>query len=138
VRDVEQDTRTDDAVFGDGLDAATVQPPWWSRGRVAVGSLIFAGSGLIVLLSTPSPDVIYGAIAVTSFGMWSYVPTIQAYLLDMFSTESLGGDFGSLKAVYTGLGSLGPTSAGMVAERTNHIVAFAGFVLCLFVAAAVI
>jgi MFS family permease len=108
------------------------------RGQVAVGSLIFAGSGLIVLLSTSSLLGIYGAIAATSVGIWAYVPTIQAYMMDMFSKESLGGDFGLLKAVYTGLGSLGPTYVGMVAERSNYIVAFSGLVLCLFAAAAVI
>jgi MFS family permease len=108
------------------------------RASVVVGALALGGAGLVVLVVAPSLPVAALGVGLTSFGLWAYVPTVQAYLMDLLSNESLGGDFGLLKAVYTGLGSLGPTYVGLVAERASYTAAFVGLVACLFTSALVV
>ncbi|MFB6153551.1 MAG: MFS transporter [Halodesulfurarchaeum sp.] len=111
---------------------------WLPRAPVFIGALALGGVGLIVLLLGSSTLVVAVGIALTAVGVWAYIPTIQAYLMDILSNDSLGGDFGLLKTIYTGLGSLGPTYVGLMAERASYTVAFSGLVICLFASAIVL
>ncbi|MFB6160346.1 MAG: MFS transporter [Haloferacaceae archaeon] len=110
----------------------------FQRARVVVGALALGVVGLVVLLVGGSVPVVGLGIVLTAVGLWAYVPTVQAYLMDLLANDSLGGDFGLLKTVYTGLGSLGPTYVGVVAERASYTAAFAGLVGCLFASTVVV
>ena len=61
----------------------------------------------------------------------AYRPVMQAYLMDSFPTDSMGGDLGAMRTVYIGLGALGPTYVGAVAELLDFRGAFAGIVASL-------
>jgi len=54
--------------------------------------------------------------------------------MDLFPDDSLGGDFGASKTVYTGIGSLGPTYVGVAAAHFSYTAAFAGLTVMLFLA----
>ncbi|WP_205411009.1 MULTISPECIES: MFS transporter [Halorussus] len=99
---------------------------------VAVGGILLGVVGLIGMLLAPTVPTILLSIVVFSAGLMAYPPVMQAHLMDVFPTGDVGGDFGVFKTVYTAIGSLGPTYAGVVAERTGFAVAFgstAGFLL---------
>jgi len=105
-----------------------------SRLEVALGSLAISSVGLLALLWSSSLLLIAVAVVTFATGIRSFPPVMQAFLLDMFPEESMAGDYGGAKAIYSGIGSLGPFYVGVIAERTSYTVAFAGFLPCLIVA----
>lgn len=56
---------------------------------------------------------------------------MQAYLFDYLSDDTIGGDFGAIKTVYTGIGSFGPAFVGIVADKASYSVAFGPLIVCL-------
>lgn len=111
---------------------------WFHRTHVIVAAPLLGALGLLVLLAAGSPVLAITGSVMTAVGLWSYFPSVNAYLGDTLADESLGGDFGFLKSVYTGLGSVGPTYVGLVAGEAGYPVAFAGLVACLLASGAVL
>lgn len=103
-----------------------------NRLGIAMISLLVAVLGLVSLVAVP-PSVFLMAIVVIVFatGMRAYAPTMQAYLMDVFPPEKLGGDFGFFRTIYIVAGSLGPTYVGIVAERLDYSTAFFGIAVLL-------
>jgi MFS family permease len=104
---------------------------WMPRPKVVIGALLIAAIGLGLILIPQSRLIVIFGIGVASVGIWAFVPSMQSYLMDIVSNDNLGSDFGMMKGIYTGLGSLGPTYVGVVAEATNYIIAFYGLIGCL-------
>ena len=102
-----------------------------SRTTVGASALAVGAVGLLLLLATTPPLLVLAGIALFAAGMSAYAPTMQAYLMDLFAEETIGGDFGAIKTIYTTVGSLGPTYVGFVAGQTGYVTAFGGFVLAL-------
>jgi MFS family permease len=109
-----------------------------SKTHISAGGLVIGTAGLALLVFFPSPAVIVLGIVVYAAGLRAFPPVMQAYLMDVFPDESMGGDLGALKSIYTGIGSLGPTYVGFVAQQWNYSVAFGGFVPLLVVSAGII
>jgi len=93
---------------------------------LAVAAAMLAG---VVLATTP----LLATVAVAGFaaGLMAYPPVMQAYLMDSFPAESMGGDLGAMRTVYIGIGALGPTYVGAVADLVDFTTAFTGLVGCL-------
>lgn len=91
--------------------------------------------GIVVLLVGESLPVVLGGVAVLGAGCFSMPPVLQSVLMGLFPDDSLGGDFGALRTVYTGVGALGPAYVGFVAERESFGLALVTFIGCLAVAA---
>lgn len=104
-----------------------------AMGGLAVAMVGFAG---ILLLSRPA-GVVLGVFLV-AVGMRTYPPVMQSHLVGLFPDESMAGDLGSIKTVWTGFGSLAPTYVGLVAARATYGLAFSGFIACLLVGAGVL
>jgi len=109
-----------------------------SKVVVAVTGLLLAVVGLLGLLAVPQTAGIVAGVALFAVGMRAYPPVMQAHLMGLFPDETMAGDFGSIKTVWTGLGSLAPTYVGVVAARASYSLAFAGFIACLLVGALVL
>lgn len=110
----------------------------FSRLGVAAGALLLgAASMAVVVRSTAGPVVAVGVLLFAA-GLMAYPPVMQAFLMDVFPTESMGGDLGGARTVYIGIGSLGPTYVGIVADRAGFRYAFAGLIGCLVVSGLVI
>lgn len=109
-----------------------------SRTYISAGGLLLGTGGLALMVFFPSPVVVVSGIAVYAAGLRAFPPVIQAYLMDIFPDDSMGGDLGALKSIYTGIGSLGPTYVGFVAQEWSYTVAFAGFIPFLALSAAII
>lgn len=111
---------------------------WFHRTHVIVSAPLLGALGILVLLATTAPALATAGSVMTAVGLWSYFPSVNAYLGDILADENLGGDFGFLKSVYTGLGSVGPTYVGVVAGEAGYPVAFAGLAACLVASATVL
>ncbi|MFB6311182.1 MAG: MFS transporter [Salinirussus sp.] len=108
------------------------------RRLVAGAATICSLVGLAWLILAGSLIAIIAAILIYAAGLMAFTPVLQAYLMDIFPEESKGGDLGAFKTVYEGLSSLGPTYVGVMVGLASYDVAFAGFLACLGVSAAVL
>lgn len=108
------------------------------RGPFAAGLLGLAGVSLVGLLATDAFVVVAAAVVGFAAGLMAVPPVMQAYLMDAFPTASMGGDLGGMRTVYIGVGSLGPTAVGLVADAASFTQAFAALVGCLAASAGLV
>lgn len=87
--------------------------------------------GIATIVLAGDRGSVVGGVVLVGVGTWGFAPVMQSTLLARFSAASSGGDFGALKMVYTGLGSLGPTYLGVVASAVGYGVAFGGLAVGL-------
>jgi MFS family permease len=109
-----------------------------AHSTVATAALIASILGLTVMVVAPTIPSIAAGITAFAVGTRSFPPVMQAYLLSSFPDDSMGADFGALKTIYTGVGSLGPAYVGLVAQQFNYVVAFAGLVPFLVLAGGIL
>ncbi|MDG5777120.1 MFS transporter [Haloarculaceae archaeon H-GB2-1] len=100
----------------------------------AAGALTVAAVGLAGLLMVDSLALIGVSTAVFGIGLFGTPPVLQSAMFDAFPDDSLAGDFGAMKTIYTAIGALGPGYVGIVVERASYRPAFVSFVFCLVVA----
>jgi predicted MFS family arabinose efflux permease len=108
------------------------------RGLLAPAVLGVAAAMLAGVVLAASPLVTTVAVAGFAAGLMAYPPVMQAYLMDSFPTDSMGGDLGAMRTIYIGIGALGPTYVGVVADAVDFTTAFTGLVGCLLASALVI
>jgi MFS family permease len=113
---------------GDRLGRVGVAAGMLSVGMVGLGGLLLAGT---------APTVV-GSVLVFALGMRGFPPVMQAFVLDVFPDESMAGDFGALKTIYTGFGALGPAYIGFVADQWGYTVAYVGPTGCLLVGVVIV
>lgn len=88
-----------------------------SRRLIASGSMILSGATLVGVATVADTRlavfVLFGA-----FGTFLMVfpPVMQAYLMDLFAGEQMGGAFGLSRTVYILIGSVGPAVIGAGSE----------------------
>ena len=95
---------------------------------LAVASVALGAVSLSVVVLANTPLVATVAVVLFAAGLMAYPPVMQAYLMDTFPAASAAGDLGAMRSVYIGLGALGPTYVGVVADLFSYDVAFAGLV----------
>lgn len=110
----------------------------FSRRFLAAVLLAIAGAMLTVVIVATTTILVIAAVVGFAAGLMAYPPVMQAYLMDSFPTDSMGGDLGAMRTVYIGLGALGPTYVGVVADVLDFRIAFAGLVASLFFSSLVI
>jgi MFS family permease len=71
------------------------------------------------------------AVIVMAVGNWSLFPLAQAFLMDIFSEETMGGDLGACRAIWNVVASLGPAYVGFVSGLWSYTAAFTGLIGCL-------
>lgn len=101
---------------------------------VAVGGLGLSLLGLLTIVLADSTGVILLGVLGFGLGIWAFPPVIQAHLFTHLPTESMGGDYGAFKTVYSGVGGLGPLYVGVIAGVWSYSVAFLGLVVFLLLA----
>jgi MFS family permease len=106
-----------------------------SRRLVAVVTLLFAVCSLVGVVVVDSLVGIVVAIGLFALGYKAQFPIADAILLDAAPDGNVGGDLGAARAVFLGVGALGPVYMGTVATAAGYPVAFAGLGGCLLVAA---
>ena len=108
------------------------------RRLVAVCGLALSVGALWVVTVVGSPVALAAAIGVFAVGYKIQFPIVDALVLDAAPSDNLGGDVGAARAVFLGVGALGPAYMGAIATVAGYDVAIAGLVVCLLVAAGVL
>lgn len=109
----------------DRIPREVLAPAVSGVGAVALVAVVLADSNVTVLAAT----------TVFAAGLMAFPPVMQAYLMDTFPAASAGGDLGATRSVYIGLGSLGTTYVGAVADLVSYRLAFLGLAAMLAVSA---
>jgi MFS family permease len=99
--------------------------------RVGVTLITVGGGGLGVLVVGHDPVVVGLGVVLLAIGFPPFLTVMEAYLIQLFAAESVSGDFGAGRALYIGLGSLGPAYLGYVTDLANYAVAYATLVVVL-------
>jgi MFS family permease len=100
--------------------------------------LAVAAATMAGVLVADAVWLVAAGVVVFAAGLMAVPPVLQAYLMDTFSTESMGGDLGGMRSVYIGLGSLGPTVIGYVTDIASLTAGFAVLVGCLLIGAVLV
>lgn len=111
---------------------------WLHRLHVVLGGIVIGLLGLVSLLFADALFQIIASVVILAVGLSTMFPVMQAYLMDIFPDDSVGGDFGAAKTVFTGIGSLGPTYVGVIAASLSYTMAYAGLTLLLLLAIALL
>jgi len=108
--------------------------------RPAVGflSLVITAAGIFVLISVGEIFGLIGGVLLVGVGLHGFPPVMQAYLMDRFSGDSMGSDFGAFRMLYTGIGSIGPAYVGLVQRLTDYRIAFASLAIALIISSAIL
>lgn len=110
----------------------------FSRRWISVATLIFSTAGLVILVNVESTIFVVGSVVIFALGQRAFPSVMQAYLMDIFPTETMGGDLGAMRTVYIALGSLGPTYVGYVSSIATYSVAFLGLACCMLVSLGIV
>jgi len=108
------------------------------RRAVAAGGLLFGVGALAGVVLAGSVGAVGAAIAVYAVGYKTVFPVADALLLDAAPDENVGGDLGAARAVFIGIGALGPVYMGGLASLASFEAAFVGLGACLVAAAALL
>ena len=111
----------------------------FSRMYVTMAALFIGAIGLVIVLLSTSPASVILGIIVYALGTWAFPPVMQSYLFELFPENTVGGDFGALKTIYTGVGSFGSTYVGIVAVYSgSYGVAFIGLIVALLLGSGIL
>lgn len=110
----------------------------FSRRSVLVMTLILSTAGLIILVSVKSTLLVVSGVAIFALGQRAFPSVMQAYLMDVFPNETMGGDLGAMRTIYIALGSFGPAYVGYVSSVATYTLAFVGLAFCMFISLLII
>ncbi len=108
------------------------------RRAVSVTGLLLATAALAGVVLASSVPVLAVCVVALALGYKTQFPIVDAILLDAAPEANMGGDLGAARALFLGVGSLGPAYVGVTASTLGYGVAFAGLAGCLLVAAGII
>lgn len=108
------------------------------RRAVSVTGLVLATAALGGVVLVSSVPALAGCVIALALGYKTQFPIVDAILLDAAPDANVGGDLGAARALFLGVGSLGPAYVGVVASTIGYAAAFAGLAACLLVAAGII
>jgi MFS family permease len=110
----------------------------YSRPLIAIGSLAVTGGGIATLILAPTAPLAIAGVVLYALGQKSFSAPMQAYLMDSFPDDSMGGDLGATRTLYMGVGSVGPAAVGYLAGVTDYALAYASTLVVLLAAAGII
>lgn len=105
------------------------------RPIVAIGGLTLAAAALSVVLVAQSRGVLLVAVVVLGAGYKTQFPIADAIVMDAAPEDSMGADLGAARAVFLGIGSVGPAIVGTTAAVFDFQVAFGLLVASLLASA---
>lgn len=108
------------------------------RSLVAAAALIVGAGGLALLVSAPYELLAIGGVIIYAFGYRGISPALHAFMMDRFSDETMGGDFGAMRTIYLMVGSLGPAYAGLAGSVLGFVPAFTSFLVFYIIGAGIL
>lgn len=108
------------------------------RPMIGAGVLVIGAIGMGVIVTASSLATLFIGVGIYAVGQKAFGPVMQAYLMDVFPDDSMGGDLGAIRTVYMLVGSIGPAYVGYVANQLSYTVAFAGFAVSFLLAGGIV
>jgi predicted MFS family arabinose efflux permease len=108
----------------------------FARPVISAGGLLIAVGGLSAIIFSPFRSAIIGGVVLFGLGQKAVTPPLQAYLMDEFRNDNMGGDFGGFRTIYKSVGSFGPFYVGLISTKIGFVMAFFTL-LMLFLAAGI-
>lgn len=109
-----------------------------THATVSAAALVVGTVGLAGTIAFSAVPAVIATVIVFSVGFMAFPPVMQTFLMQTFPDVSMGGDMGATRTVYLGVGAVGPTYVGYVAESASYTAAFVGLAVCLLMAAAIL
>lgn len=106
--------------------------------RVAASAPVIGATGLSLFVLASHPLAVGVGLVLFAVGLMSFWPVMNAFLMARLAPGSLGGDYGLSRAVFFGVGSLGPIYTGFVAEYASYRAAYAGLIGCFLLSAVLV
>jgi MFS family permease len=106
--------------------------------QVSAGVLLLGAVGMTVVVGSSLSLLLGLGVILFAAGVMAFPPVMQAYLMNVFPTKSMGGDLGGARTIYLGIGSLGPTYVGAVADILGFEYAFISLIGCLLISGLVV
>ncbi len=106
--------------------------------RVGGSAPLVGAAGLSLFVVATHPVAIAAGLVLFAVGLMSFWPVMNAFLMARLAPDSLGGDYGLSRAVFFGVGSLGPLYTGFAAAHASYRTAYAGLVCCFLASACLV
>ncbi len=94
------------------------------RHSISIAGMALAAVSLTILVISGTLAGIAVAIILFAVGYKAQFPVIDAILLDTAPDANTGGDIGAARALFLGIGSLGPAFVGTIADLYSFTAAF--------------
>lgn len=104
------------------------------RPPVVIAGLLCGAGGLALLVFAPTPILALVGVGVYAIDHTAIPPPLQAYLIDLFPDDNVGGDFGAVRMTYLAIGSFGPAYVGLLASQVGYVPAFTSIIGFLLLA----
>lgn len=111
---------------------------WQSEFLLLIGMIGMTMTGLVLFIVTGSITGILIGSCLLGAGFYGYPPVMQSVMLHIFPNDSLAGDYGAIKTIYTAFGAIGPMYVGYIAEQMSYTKAFTSFLLLLLIIAVIL
>jgi MFS family permease len=110
----------------------------FSRRGIAVAGLLLAAAAMGLLVAASSLLAVGAAIVLLAAGYKTQFPLADAVVMDAAPDANVGAALGAARAVFLGVGALGPAYVGVVADAASYDVAFLGLAATLLGCAALL
>lgn len=92
----------------------------FSRSLVATTGLLVAAAMVLSLVLVPSLPLVVASLALLAIGYKAQFPLADTLVMEAAPTANVGGDLGAAKALFLGVGSLGPAFVGSAATTIGY------------------
>jgi predicted MFS family arabinose efflux permease len=103
------------------------------RRLLASASMALAGVALATLTTVDAPIGVFALFAVCGTFLMAFPPVMQAYLMDLFAGDEMGGAFGLSRTTFILVGSTGPAAIGIGSDVASFDAVFVALGAGLFV-----
>lgn len=94
------------------------------RRLLASASMALAGVALATLTTVDAPIGVFALFAVCGTFLMAFPPVMQAYLMDLFAGDGVGGAFGLSRTTFILVGSTGPAAIGFGSDIASFDAVF--------------
>ena len=98
--------------------------------RIGLFTPVVGLVGLAIVLGVQTTAGLVIGTLLFAVGMVTFWPVMTADLVGVLEDGTMGADYGITRALFYGVGSLGPTYVGVIGERLGFVAAYAGLSAC--------
>jgi len=98
--------------------------------KVGLSLPIIGAAGLLITLLASNSLITVTGLIIFGVGLLTFWPVITAELISGLAIDTLGGDYGIMRATFFAVGSFGPAFVGFFGEQFSFTIAFNSLIGC--------